>query len=587
MPDYTYVMYRPLVTRLLPATLARDLTVKAVALQGRFAWGRRLFAWMAAARPSPQNAKTVMGIRFSSPVGVGPHIDLTGEAVAMWRYLGAGFTIVGPVGGNSGRHTELVHSECRVVVGADDAARIDELRLTRRGPVFVAVADEDTELPEADGYVVPLGVRLQTDRPVLAQLPVSASPSDAKEALDAGCAGVLLTGVDGHYGPFLRAQALNLTRELREQYPDAVIIAGPGIMTPADAVEALAAGADLLALFEGLVYAGPGLPRRINTEVLSPPRLPSAPPVGVVPAPAVTGVLGVALLLVVHAISRLLSPVPSLEKLGPFVFHNRVNLAGGLVCLALLWAWLAWKPLRAGHSWAWWTLLFSGATAAAAFLAAHLATNSADTGATLVLLVATAAFFCSLALCRPGPIRALTVPGALAWLWSPAGRGRLLLAMTAVGLLTGGAMITVVGHSGVFVPQDIGYLGKVDDLSSEMLAFIAADRLAFGAALLSSGIALLAVVWCALRPGARDVAVLVGCAVMAALVPAIGIHPVIGYNDVVHLTPFVAIGVYCIGGVVLLWRPLTRTQGARFPDLWDEPNRPAAQGASEPVGFHR
>ncbi|MBB3036820.1 hypothetical protein [Hoyosella altamirensis] len=656
MPDYTYVVYRPIVTRLLSATLARRLTVNAVSFQGNFVWGRRLFEFMASARPSPSVARTVMGLRFASPAGVGQHVDLDGSGLRMWRHLGAGFTVVGPVSSEQrpkgASSTRMMHSLCGILTSVADAAYVDDVipqledGLSRSGPVFVSVTGPDVTAvlaklgSRADAYIVPNADSREiladwatvTDRPVLVQLPVDLSPDEAlrlgEDALAAGCAGLVLSGARTHllpggreHGPFLRERAAALTRLLRSHFgKNLAVVAGPGIMTPDDARAALQNGADLLALFEGLIFAGPGLPRRINTNIrvsrkshgLIRPAHPPAHAVDDVRRSALAG-LGIAAgLLVLAGLAGLMSSLAATRRwlaselgaanisaaavenadgpLAAFIVHNRVNLAGAMVCLGLLWAWLTLSPLREGKSWAWWALLLSGSAATVGLLSAHLATLPQRTDKTAVIVTASVLFFVSLAFSfRDLPnaergIRTLMRPGAAAWLWSPAGRGRVLLALSGLGLVVGGLLITTVGHSAVLVPQDVKYLGvRADELSqvSEQLsAFIAADRLAFGAMLLAAGIALLPIVWCGLRPGARSLAVTVGAALAAALVPAIGIHPVIGYNDFGHLAPFIAIGLYAFTGLALLRRPLSAgARPDRFPDLWVDPDAALSSGS--------
>jgi dihydroorotate dehydrogenase len=55
-----------------------------------------------------------------------------------------------------------------------------------------------------------------------------------------------------------------LRRELGPEYP---IIGVGGIMTPEDALEKLQAGADLIQIYTGFVYEGPGFVKSINKEV--------------------------------------------------------------------------------------------------------------------------------------------------------------------------------------------------------------------------------------------------------------------------------------------------------------------------------
>jgi len=56
-----------------------------------------------------------------------------------------------------------------------------------------------------------------------------------------------------------------LRKELGKEYP---IIGVGGIMTPEDAIEKLKAGADLIQIYTGFIYEGPGFIKRINKVLL-------------------------------------------------------------------------------------------------------------------------------------------------------------------------------------------------------------------------------------------------------------------------------------------------------------------------------
>lgn len=70
----------------------------------------------------------------------------------------------------------------------------------------------------------------------------------------------------GLSGRPLRRRALDVLRFLRAR-TDVALVAAGGIMTPGDAVERLRAGADLLQLYTGFVYGGPGLLKRISRAI--------------------------------------------------------------------------------------------------------------------------------------------------------------------------------------------------------------------------------------------------------------------------------------------------------------------------------
>jgi dihydroorotate dehydrogenase len=68
----------------------------------------------------------------------------------------------------------------------------------------------------------------------------------------------------GLSGAPLFARSTELLRRVREALgPKPVIIGVGGILGPEDARAKLAAGADLVQVYTGLIYGGPGLPRRL------------------------------------------------------------------------------------------------------------------------------------------------------------------------------------------------------------------------------------------------------------------------------------------------------------------------------------
>ncbi|HHL52620.1 MAG TPA: quinone-dependent dihydroorotate dehydrogenase [Flammeovirgaceae bacterium] len=76
-------------------------------------------------------------------------------------------------------------------------------------------------------------------------------------------------GAGGLSGRPLRQRATEVIRNLRQGLgSEAVIIGVGGIMSPDDALEKLAAGADLVQVFTGFIYKGPALVKQINRAYL-------------------------------------------------------------------------------------------------------------------------------------------------------------------------------------------------------------------------------------------------------------------------------------------------------------------------------
>lgn len=73
----------------------------------------------------------------------------------------------------------------------------------------------------------------------------------------------------GLSGEPLSGRSTEVIRYLRERLgPHYPIIGVGGIMTPGNAIEKLEAGADLVQLYTGFVYEGPGIVKRINRAIL-------------------------------------------------------------------------------------------------------------------------------------------------------------------------------------------------------------------------------------------------------------------------------------------------------------------------------
>ena len=137
------------------------------------------------------------------------------------------------------------------------------------------------------GQVQARNQRRATPRPLALKLAPDLTDEQLLDAaalvVEAGFAGVIATnttisraglrtpaatvealGAGGLSGAPLTARALAVTRLLRAALPPHVALIGVGgVMTPADAQARLAAGADLLQLYTGLVYGGPAVVTQI------------------------------------------------------------------------------------------------------------------------------------------------------------------------------------------------------------------------------------------------------------------------------------------------------------------------------------
>jgi hypothetical protein len=250
-----------------------------------------------------------------------------------------------------------------------------------------------------------------------------------------------------------------------------------------------------------------------------------------------------------------------------FMMHDRISFGGALIAVGLLYWWLTDGPLRQGQAWAWWLPLISGIVGFVSFFA-YLGYGYLDTWHGLATLALLPTF--ALGLLRTWPtlhaenIGCLLRPGCQTSWKSCSGVGRALLLATAFGTFFGGLTIMTVGMTCVFVPQDLTFMDlRVEELHAlnpRLIPLIAHDRAGFGGALSCAGLTCFFCVWCAAR--SRSLwwtLLLVG---LIGFGSAIGAHPVVGYNDAVHLAPAVLGGAGFMLGLTL-WRPQSCSMGDR------------------------
>ena len=238
-----------------------------------------------------------------------------------------------------------------------------------------------------------------------------------------------------------------------------------------------------------------------------------------------------------------------------FMYHDRASFGGALVAVGLLYLWLANFPLRDGEAWAWWTLLFSGVAGFASFLA-YLGYGYLDTwhGAATLALLPTFAYgmFRSyrVVVASPKHVRSLLRPSRPLGVSTRYDAGRACLLATAVVIVLAGAVILFVGTTDVFVDTDLTFMGvdraELNRINPRLIPLIAHDRAGFGGGLCCVGLTVFACVWCS--PITRSLWQALAVSGTVGFATAIAVHPLIGYNDLLHVGPAAAGGlVFWVG----------------------------------------
>lgn len=499
MPDWTYHPLRGLATAVVGRRRSQRTALRLLASIGSRPAGARLIARGFGHRHPPERlAGEIAGVPVSVRLGLSVPPSLARDAIRAMPPLGAGVVEVAPV-------------------SAADAETVREAAAGRSIPVVVRGCDEEARAllaPHVDGFT--------------------------------------------------------------DDDPHVVHVSDPSVTAAAAALEE--PGVVVLARRQVLVEAGPGWFARV-TEAATPTSPPPGPrDVGRDPRrwPAWWWGLLVGLGMTgagLGAAAITLGPVllwydrdylgmtlhdlhAANHHLVHFLQHDRITVAGTMVSTGALYTGLALGGIRRGWSWARDAYLLSGAIGFPT-LSYFLATGFVEPLQTATALVLFPMFVAAVR----------RAPHTPRWRLAPEGPeperrralvGQLLLIVTGAGLFVGGAVISVVGLTGVFVPSDLVFLGTsrqaLEAVNPHLVPFVAHDRAGFGGALMSAAVAIVLLSAWGWRRGEAWVFWTLAAAAGAGFLPAVVVHGAIHYTDFVHLAP-VYVGIALTGTGLLLARP--------------------------------
>jgi hypothetical protein len=606
---------------LLPPRAARDLALGSMGLLGRAWAGRALIDFLGHMRAPDGLRLRLAGLDFPSPMGIGAGLDPHLRATGALARFGGGFVEVGPIVPLARRGGAVSRDDREQSLGVADppdgldpaAAAARLARVPAPGVVLLGRLDV-TELadgaaaaaaaieaampalaPRVHGFTVACGrsdwpadawreasqrmtaAARACGRAVWLVIPADADPADLARRLEAsrGVDGYAVDGArrgGGHriLGRPVRDAAIAAVGEIRRACGPAVpILAAGGIHEPQDAVALRTAGADLVAIDAGLVFGGPGLPKRVNDALSAhstPESKPTTPESIAASNAAATpesswvwtfwmgaGMLVGSVMALAIAWTRVVLPYDEQfvgmtrdrlaavnPRLLPFLTHDRVTLAGAMVAIAALYLGLSWFGSRRGRHWAHVAIVASAIAGFASFFL-FLGFGYFDPFHAFV----TAILFQLLLLGIHGrlpPPSGLPPPMLVedrAWrlgLW-----GQLGLVVQATGFLGAGLVIAAIGATDVFVHEDLEFLGTTADALAgaghHLVPLVAHDRATLGGMLVSVGIALLLTVLWGFRPGERWLWWTLLLAGTPGYVAAIGVHYAVGYESAFHLAP--------------------------------------------------
>lgn len=617
MPDWFYrTVSRPLLFR-LSAEKSRSVALGLMGWLSRLPLGPAVIDLLGHMNPSPRLARQFAGVAIASPVGIGTVLDGAALAPAALARFGVGLVAVGPVTPQPVIATPVERCVNRQGLllpeppGNPGLTTLRE-RLSRAGalgvPLLVNVgyapgASSDQATRDGQQVIVELAswanffalttlpcalnvgwqldewrnhvrtLRSSTRCPLLLGVPAYLSSADVDRfvaaALEEGVAGIVVTGAvrepDGRQ--LVGVAALDATRQAvahwRKHYPDLPLLASSVVHEPEHALQLLDDGAQLLLVDTGLIYSGPGLPKRLNEAIEFRDfhrRSATATP----PTPAArqswfwTLMLGVSMLLggslaIVIAATRVVMPYDEAfvgmtraqlaeinPRLLPFLSHDRVSLAGAMLSIGVLYTGLSLCGVRRGLHWARQAVIVSAFAGFASFFL-FLGFGYFDPFHAFV----TAILFQFLLLSLHAELPPAEVPQypnlREDWRWRRSQWGQLLFIGQGVVYIVAGTVISTIGITQVFVHEDLEFMGTtVEALKAagpQLVPLVAHDRATFGGMLIATGLTVfLASMW-GYRQGYRWLWWTLLLAGIPGYAAAIGVHHAVGYTDWFHLLP--------------------------------------------------
>ncbi|MDN3016381.1 dihydroorotate dehydrogenase [Paenibacillus sp. BSR1-1] len=595
MPDWSYhTLFKPLVSR-LPKTRGREFIHRGMNMIASLPGGPKFIEILGHMAPSPLLQKKILGLTFSSPVGLSGKIDplLTGSAA--FSNLGFGFIEKGPISrlpNEAGKYARFSKQRDEIMfpnplesLGMEKTIRKLEKFKPLNKPIFIRISSEfsveelHSLLPSLSPYGDAIVLEkifdreelivfkdLIADKPIL--LSVQANQLFEEIFHLSRIDGIILEERAGNELTFSDKQKelIQSLRFLKSNGFDKIpIILSGGVLEPEDALELYAEGADLIMLSGGYVLSGPGLPKRINEAFVDQMDTERE---------LVSGWIWYwlfGLFITIGGILALLFSMTTvilpndeaflgfsreeLMTINPnfiyFMAHDRMTLAGTMVSGGILYMQLARHGVKYGIHWAR-KAINIGAVVGFLGILLFFGFGYFDWLHGLFWVILFPFYINGVRKTKKSIQTPISKNRTNHPSWKKSLWGQLCFVVLGFAFIIGGVLISMIGATNVFVPTDLGFIcmtpGQMNDLNSRLIPLIAHDRAGFGSALLSVGLLVIMIALWGFHQGEKWVwnSLLIGG------VPAFGsgiiTHFVIGYTTFIHLLPaYFALFLFVIG----------------------------------------
>jgi hypothetical protein len=226
-------------------------------------------------------------------------------------------------------------------------------------------------------------------------------------------------------------------------------------------------------------------------------------------------------------------------RLLSFMAHDRVALAGTMITIGILYPALSWFGIRRGLAWAKTAIMASAFTGFASFFF-FLAFGYFDPFHAFVTVVLLQLLLLGL----HAKVASAETPAEPDTPDTLAKAARLLLLGHNAVMIAGGCVISFVGSTHVFVPEDLEYMQTTAEAltaaNARLGPLVAHDRASFGGMLIASGVCLFFTAWWGFQRGRRWLWWTLLAAGIPGYAAGIGVHFAIGYTNLWHLTPAIS-----------------------------------------------
>lgn len=601
MPDWSYHPLKKLFLDKISAKTSREFIHKSMSTIASLPGGRNLIGFLGHMKPPLEIQKEISHIRFPSPIGLSGQIDPYLSGLKSFQELGFGFLEIGPIVLIEDRkqsepkwknnrilfsnHQEKVplklaikkltnlNIRIPIIARIDKHVKKDEWdiivhHLTPFVDAFIGTSEQVTSFLDRSkiSWGRPFFVSLSTDEIIKREFEIDnlkQQPCISGIVVDAP-----QRTKDDYWHEVINANEYltKVVKQVKDLYPELIIITSGGVETPEEAYSIVHAGADLLMLTDGYVNAGPGLPKRIHELLLFEKVRPIKKQKWFWSFLFGLSILIGGIIALYFALTSIMLPYDEsfigLTKadiliVNPlilsFMSHDRMALAGTMISGGILYIQIARHGIKFGMHWA--KMTFHSA-AIVGFLGIFLFIGFGyfDWLHGLFWLILLPIYYFSF---REGT-RVIGSPhsshGKNDRSWKFGLYGQLMFVILGFSIIVGGIVISTIGVSKVFVSTDLSFLcmspQMLENISNNLIPVIAHDRAGFGSALVSVGLLVLMLSLWGFREGESWIWNTLAIGALPAFIAGIGTHIYIGYTTFIHLLPVYFLGILYLLGLV-------------------------------------